>query len=120
MSKRDFVRPSHSPANDLIHHGDQRAALLCQPVLDPGRNDRKLLAVDEAALLEVFELAAENAWRDRLSESAEQQRLANLAVALRSFDQHPQDAQLVLSAGQLIEADERAELARLFPEILES
>jgi len=76
--------------------------------------------MDEAALLEVLELAAENARRDRLPERSKKQRLADLAVALRPFDEHPEDAQLVLASGELIERDQRTELPRFLLQILES
>src|SRR5260370_31312914 len=120
MSKRDFMGTGHSPSKDLIHDWDQRSPLRRETVFDLRRHDRKLLAVDESALLEVLELAAENTRRDRLPQRSQKQRLANLTVAFRAFDQHPQDAQLVLSAGQLIERDERAEFAGLLLRFTES
>jgi hypothetical protein len=113
MSKRDFMGTGHSPSKNLIHDRDQCFSLWRQAVFDLRRHDRELLAVDESALLEVLELPAENARRDRLPQRSQKQRLANLTVSFRAFDQHPQDAQLVLSAGQLIERDERAEFSGL-------
>src|SRR5262249_51010799 len=84
--------------------GNEAAPLARQAILDLGRDDAIILAVDEPRLGECLQLAAEDAGRHRLRPfPAAQQAGADLAVAQRAVLEVPDGAQLVLAADHLLE-----------------
>src|SRR3546814_9462824 len=74
------MRAGRTPSDNFAQNRQQGSAPIRKAVLHPARHDRIGLAVDEAPMLQLFQLAAEDARGDGAAHRAVQQRAANLAI----------------------------------------
>lgn len=111
------MRAGRTPSDDLGQDGQHRGTLRRKAVFDMARDGAEILPGDQATLLKLFQLAAEDARRDRLAQAAMQQRSPDRAKSLRAALQNAQDVQLVPAAYDLIERDGRAQpdMAEVLP-----
>src|SRR3546814_7892058 len=77
------MRAGRTPSDNFAQNRQQGSAPIRKAVLHPARHDRIGLAVDEAPMLQLFQLAAEDARGDGAAHRAVQQRAANLAIPMR-------------------------------------
>lgn len=104
------MRPARAPADDLRQNRQHGASLLAQAILYPSRHHGKNLATDDPALLQLTQLATQDARRDGAAEAAMEKRAADLAVARGAAIQDAENMQLVAAADELVEGDGGAEL----------
>src|SRR5204863_6004000 len=102
-----------APVTNRGDDGNERLALARQAILDPGRNDAKILAVDQSLFGQRLQLSAEHARGDLgAAVGAAQQAGPDFAVTQRTILQVPDDPQLVLSADHFLECRDRATASR--------
>src|SRR5262249_47992479 len=98
-----FVGPRQAPSYNRSQYRLQRPAPARQAVFDARRTNIELLPLNETPVLQLPELPAENARGHRLAGTSFQHRIPDLAIAVRTPPQDPQDSDLVFAAADLTE-----------------
>src|SRR5262249_40104546 len=94
---------------DCRNDGNKTSTPAGQAILHLGGNDAEIFAVDEPALRERLQFAAEDAWRDFLRPlHAPQQAGPDLAIAERTILEVPHDSQLIFAADHFLKCSDRA------------